>query len=128
MAQYINLVEKVDSNTYTETYVKQNLPREFTFNLSTSWDGSGPYTQNIPIKGITENTTGIIGVSQAATVAQWQAANYALLRITAQTTNQITITAYGVKPNIIIPCVITCTSNMKMLRKNGTPSETVVGS
>ena len=80
------------------------------------------------VNGITTNTTGIIGVSQTATVEQWQAANYAQLRITAQTTNQITITAYGVKPTVAIPCVITCTSNMKMLRQNGASSETVVGS
>lgn len=129
MAQYINLVQKVNSSTYNETYIKQNLPREFMFSLSTSWSGSGPYTQNVTVKGITTNSTGVIGVSQSATQAQWQAANYAQLRITTQGAGFITITAYGVKPTVDIPCVITCSSNMKLYRNAGTTTtDTVVGS
>lgn len=129
MAQYINLVQKVNSSTYNETYIKQNLPREFIFSLSTNWSGSGPYTQNVTVKGITANSTGVIGVSQSATQAQWQAANYAQLRITTQGTDFIIITAYGVKPTVAIPCVITCSSNMKLYRDAGTTTtDTVVGS
>ena len=33
MAKYINLIEKTGNSTYTEIYVKQNLPREFTFTV-----------------------------------------------------------------------------------------------
>ena len=130
MAQYINLVQKVNSSTYNETYIKQNLPREFMFSLTASkWSSSAPYSQVVTVTGITINSTGVIGVSQAATQAQWQAANYAQLRITAQGPNTVTITAYGVKPTVDIPCVITCSSNMKLYRANGeTSTDTVVGS
>ena len=130
MAQYINLVQKTTNNTYNETYIKQNLPREILFTLTTTWSGTGPYTQNCTVYGITPNSTGVVGVAMTATQEQWQAANYAQLRITSQGTNTIIITAYGVKPTIAIPCVITCSSNMKLYRSDGktVTTDTVVGS
>ena len=66
-------------------------------------------------------------MSQTANDSHWEEANRAKLRITGQGNNSITLTAYGIKPTLAIPLVITCTSNMKMLRASGAQSDTVVG-
>ena len=80
--------------------------RQYTFTLSTTWSGSGPYTQAVTVSGLTASSSGTVGVAQTATQAQWQAAAKAQLRVTAQANNSITITAYGVKPTVAIPCAI----------------------
>lgn len=127
MGKYINLIHKT-SNAYDEVYIKQNLPREWTFTLGyQSWLGSGPYTQDVSIQGMTANTVGIIGVTYNASVAAWQAAQYAQLRLTYQGPNKITITAYGVKPTVDIPCVLTCSSFMKLSRAINSTTDSVVG-
>ena len=136
MAQYIDLVQKSGSGntaTYNETYVKQNLPREIFFSLASgSWNtdtSNNTFYQNVTVNGITADSTGIAGLRQGASAAQCEAANKAQLRITDQTTNQITVTAYGDKPTVNLPCMITCSSNMKLYRATNTAtSDTVKGS
>ena len=76
--------------------------------LSTSWTGSAaPYTQSISVAGVTANSIGTFDVAPTATAAQREAAREALLYVTAQGTNTMTITADGYKPTVSIPCVVT---------------------
>ena len=72
--------------------------------LSTTWTGSAaPYTQNVTVMDMGEYTNATVGLASNATAAQREAARNAMLSVTAQTTNQITITADGEKPVITIP-------------------------
>ncbi len=129
MAKYINLVQKTSNDNYEEIYIKQNLPREFVFNLSTSWteSQSGEYIQTVTVNGITTDTTGIIGIATTASDVERSAAILAQLYLSSVGQNSITVIARGVKPTIVIPCVIVCSSNMKKLRSNGSSTENVVG-
>jgi hypothetical protein len=71
--------------------------------LSTTWVGSGPYTQNVTVSGMTTSKNATVGLASTATQVQREAARNASFIVTAQTTNQITITADGDKPTIAIP-------------------------
>lgn len=75
--------------------------------LSTTWSGSGPYTQNITITGMTSTKNGHVGIAPSATKAQRDAARAAQLQLTSQGTNTVTITADGTKPTVTIPIVVT---------------------
>lgn len=82
---------------------------EVTATLSASkWSGSAaPYTQKVTISGMAADTPGIARVNyQTATKEQRNAARYAMLCLTAQGTNTVTITADGEKPTVDIPMVI----------------------
>lgn len=82
---------------------KANPPTAVTATLSTTWEGSGPYTQSVTVSGVT--STNIITVSLASTADETQrnAARDALLSATAQATNSITVTADGDKPMVALP-------------------------
>ena len=71
--------------------------------LSTTWSGTGPYTQNVTISGMTSTKNATVGLASTATAAQREAARNAIFNVTNQTANQITITADGEKPTITIP-------------------------
>lgn len=82
---------------------------EVTAKLSHSnWSGSeAPYTQSVTINGMTDTTPGIARVNyQTATVAQRNEARKAMLCLTSQGTDTVTITADGEKPTVDIPIVI----------------------
>lgn len=70
------------------------------------WDGSGPYTQEIAISGITSAKKAIIGLPHSATSAEYLAALAALLHVTAVGTDTITVTAEGDVPEIDIPVLV----------------------
>lgn len=74
--------------------------------VASAWSDTAPYSQVLTIQGITANTNGVIGVSDNATRSQYEVAASANLRKIAQSTNTVTIMAYGEKPTIDIPIEI----------------------
>ena len=73
-----------------------------------SWVGSAaPYTQTVTVSGMTATKNGLIGLSPTATATEREAARNAILSITAQGTDTITITADGTKPTVDVPVAIT---------------------
>lgn len=75
---------------------------------SAGWTGSSvPYIQSVSISGITTALNGVISLAQSATAAQSKSAMKAILRPIAQATDSITVYAYGVKPTIDLPIVVT---------------------
>ncbi len=71
-----------------------------------SWSGSGPYTQAVAIAGMTASKKAIAGLPATATSAQYLAALAALLHVTSQGTDTMTVTAEGDEPTIDIPVLV----------------------
>ena len=79
---------------------------DFTATLSTTWSGSGPFTQDVEVMGLTGTKKVFVGLANNATDAEFTAAVAAQLRCTAKATNQVTVKAHGTKPTIAIPIVV----------------------
>lgn len=77
-----------------------------TANLSTTWNGSGPYNQTVTVSGVTSSKTLIVGLDGSASQTQRAAASAAKLCATGQGTNTVTITADGTQPTVQIPIVV----------------------
>jgi hypothetical protein len=73
-----------------------------------SWSGSvAPFTQTIAVAGMTSTKKGVCaGLPASVTDAQFEEALAALLRVSAQSTNSITIKAHGEKPVNDIPVLV----------------------
>ena len=71
-----------------------------------SWSGNGPYTQAVPIAGMTADAKAVFGLPHTVTGVQYWEAAEALLRVTSQGDNTVTITAEGYKPTVDIPILI----------------------
>ena len=82
---------------------KANPPTAVTATLSTTWEGSGPYTQSVTVSGVTSTNNITVSLASTADEAQRNAARDALLSATAQATNSITVTADGDKPIVALP-------------------------
>ena len=82
---------------------KANPPTAVTATLSTTWAGSGPYTQSVTVSGVTSTNNITVSLASTADEAQRNAARDALLSATAQATNSITVTADGDKPIVALP-------------------------
>lgn len=68
-----------------------------------AWSGTAaPYTQYVTIPGLAVTTNAIVGLSWTSG-AQYLAAAKAKLRVTAQGTNAIGVTAEGKKPTVDLP-------------------------
>lgn len=88
-------------------YVDAIKSTQVSANLTTTWAGSGPYTQAVTIAGMTSTKNGMVGLAPSANAAQREAAKAASLMLTSQGTNTITITADGDKPTVALPIVVT---------------------
>ena len=82
---------------------KANPPTAVTATLSTTWAGSGPYTQSVTVSGVTSTNNITVSLASTADQTQRNAARDALLSATAQATNSITVTADGDKPIVALP-------------------------
>ena len=82
---------------------KANPPTAVTATLSTTWAGSGPYTQSVTVSGVTSTNNITVSLASTADQTQRKAARDALLSATVQATNSITVTADGDKPTVALP-------------------------
>ena len=89
--------------------IAENIIRT-TFLTVLGWQGSkAPYTQTLPVAGVTGENTQVIEVGldeENATVEQRTIARAAMLAPTARGVNSVTITADGEKPAVDLPIVI----------------------
>jgi hypothetical protein len=71
------------------------------------WNDTAPYTQTVTINGMEADTNGMVRVNyQTATAEQRNVARKAMLCLTEQGENTITITADGELPTVNIPIVV----------------------
>lgn len=81
---------------------KADKSKTLDFVLSpTAWVGeTTPYTQEVTLADVVEDSNGIIGLSRNASQEQVEAAIDAQLDLSAQSDGSVTVTASGVKPEI----------------------------
>ena len=73
-----------------------------------TWSGSSaPFTYTVSVQGVTANNNVDVSLSSSATVAQAKMWAKAMVLNATQTTNSITLKAYGKKPTANIPIVVT---------------------
>ena len=71
------------------------------------WVGNtAPFTQVLAVEGLISTSNGIVDVAQSATPEQRESARNALLSLSGQATDQITMLADGEKPAVDIPVTI----------------------
>lgn len=74
---------------------------------ASAWIGATPpFTQGIPIDGLTPDQNGIISIPYDATTTQRECAREAILSVVEQTDGLLTIAADGEVPKIDIPVYI----------------------
>ena len=96
---------KADIIKYNDgTTLEQNRTKSITFTVeSNSWTGSSaPYTCTTTVSGITEKTNGIIGLPVSATDSQYAEVSECGIRMTAQGSGTVTLSAMNKKPTISI--------------------------
>lgn len=77
----------------------------YTATLSTSWSGSGPYTQTVNISGITSDMVPVVDVvlSSSSSTAKNQLAAWGCVGKIVTNNGSITATCYDEKPTTSIP-------------------------
>lgn len=115
-AQWNAFVASVTNNTAMITQANQNASQALTTAnakaavtsasvtaLANGWSETSPYTQTISCSIATATNNLIVGVGGALTDEQKSAIDQANIVCTGQGAGTITMTAYGVKPEIDIP-------------------------
>ena len=75
--------------------------------LASAWAGvDAPYTQELSVEGLLENTNGIINVAHNATITERDVAREAMLAVSGQENGKLTIAADGDMPEVDIPVYI----------------------
>lgn len=75
--------------------------------LASAWTGvDAPYTQELSVEGLLENTNGIINVAHNATITERDVAREAMLAVSGQENGKLTIAADGEMPEVDIPVYI----------------------
>lgn len=75
--------------------------------LASAWTGvDAPYTQELSVEGLLENTNGIINVAHNATITERDVAREAMLAVSGQENGKLTIVADGEMPEVDIPVYI----------------------
>lgn len=75
--------------------------------LASAWAGvDAPYTQELSVEGLLENTNGIINVAHNATITERDVAREAMLAVSGQENGKLTIAADGEMPEVDIPVYI----------------------
>lgn len=68
-----------------------------------SWTSATPPTQTLTATGVTSSNTIIVGLADSATAEQISAAGAGVIRCTAQSSDEITLTVFGSEPEVNIP-------------------------
>lgn len=98
------------SDTTAENFTKngQAAIKTFTATLSTSWSGSGPYSQTVTVSGLLAADNPMVDavLSDTAATAKAQRDAWALVDRITTAANSITAYAYDKKPTTAIPIQI----------------------
>ena len=80
----------------------------YTATLSTTWSGSGPYTQTVSISGILASDNPIVDLVPDADVARarLQIESWGFVGKVTTAANSITVTCYDDKPTITLPILL----------------------
>ena len=70
---------------------------------SVNWEGNDPWTMELTINGLTSSSEGYIGLAHGASSEEAEASRLALIRISNQTEDTLSLEADGIKPEIDIP-------------------------
>lgn len=102
-------LDAIDSTKVSSWDGKAEKAIEKTGVLNVSgWQGeAAPFTQAVAISGMTAAAKGFSGVAATASAEQRTAAAKAQLAVTAQGVNEITVSAFGTKPEVNIPIQVT---------------------
>ena len=83
---------------------KQNTLTSVTATLTSS--GWSNKSQSVTVSGLTSSTVGSVSIATTASATQREAARKAMLAITAQGTNSLTVECDGDVPSVDIPIVV----------------------
>lgn len=79
----------------------------YTTLLASAWVGvNAPFTQELPVEGLTASQNGVIDVAHDATATQREIAREAMLSVVGQADGTLTIAADGEMPEFDIPVYI----------------------